>query len=301
MARVAEGMGRVANEIAANRKQRRDFLAEVKITTGHRQNDVKSFLQNARSARDKATREQAEHRRKTAKVRHMDVFSTLLGVQTSRRRAASLQAAEGKKMTRELHDEVCSMLRGQKASRLRAARNNHKEAVDTNSRRQGEVRAMLDQFAREGVARRQNHAEFAEAQRKRAVAFMTDLTDGVDALRDKFARDGRDRAAEIRSELSAYANDRRQGTAVWRGLFQKSRPVREQPEKATHSAVVQSAAVPAPRREPAESPSAPVVTDGTTAAFAKVEVRTDKAKSPQPASGRQPTRHPQARHGGHAK
>ncbi len=42
MARVAEGMGRVANEIAANRKQRRDFLAEVKITTGHRQNDVRA-------------------------------------------------------------------------------------------------------------------------------------------------------------------------------------------------------------------------------------------------------------------
>ena len=156
MARVAEGMGRVADEIAANRKQRRDFLAEVKIATGHRQKDVKSFLQNARSARGKATREQAEHRRKTAKARHADVFSTLLGVQTSRRRAASLQAAEGKKMTRELHDEVRSMLRGQKASRLRAARANHKEAVDTNSRRQGEVRAMLDQFAREGVARRQH-------------------------------------------------------------------------------------------------------------------------------------------------
>ena len=112
MARVAEGMARVADEIAAGRRQRREFVAEIKIATGNRQSDIKSFLENARSARDKATREQAEHRRKTAKARHADVFSTLLGVQTSRGRAASLQAAEGKKMTRELHDEVRSMLRG---------------------------------------------------------------------------------------------------------------------------------------------------------------------------------------------
>ena len=156
MARVAEDMGRMADEIAANRKQRRDFLAEVKIATGHRQNDVESFLKNAKSARGKATREQAEHRRTTAKARHADVFSTLLGVQTSRRRAAGLQAAEGKKMTRDLHDEVRSMLRGQKAFRIRTARANHKEAVDTNSRRQGEVKTMLGEFAREGVARRQS-------------------------------------------------------------------------------------------------------------------------------------------------
>jgi len=211
MAKVAEGMARIASEIAAARKQRRDFLAKNKAATGHRQSDVESFLQNARSARGKATREQAEHRRRTAKARHADVFSMLLDVQTFRRRAGSLQEAEAKKMTRGLQREVGSMLSRQKTSRIRAARENHKEALDTNSRRQGEVRAMLDQFAREGVARRQNHAEFAEAQRKRAAAFMIDLTNGVDAFRDKLARNGRDRAAEIRDHLSTYARDRRRG------------------------------------------------------------------------------------------
>ena len=290
MARVAEGMERVAHEIAANRKQRRDFLAEVKIATRHRQNDVVSFLQNARSARGKATREQAEHQRKTAKARHADVFSTLLGLQTSRLRATSLQAAEGKKMIRELHDEIRSMLRSQKSSRLRAVRTNHREAVDTNSRRQGEVRVMLDEFAREGVARRQNQAEFAEAQRKRAAAFMIDLTAGVDAFRDKLARDGRDRAAEIQDHLSAYARDRREGTAIWRSNLKKGPPVKEQPREAVHSVVVHSAAAPAARRETVATPTASANAHAA-----------DKAKSAQSASGRRPAPKPHGRQRGRTK
>ena len=185
MARVAEGMGRVAEEITAGRKQRRDFVAEVKIATGRRHSDVDSFLQNTRSARSKATREQAEHRRKTANARHADVFSTLLGIKTLRTNAATVQAAEGKKMTRELHDDVRSMLRSQKAFRIRSARANHKEAVDTNSRRQGEVKVMLDQFAREGVARRKEPDEFTQALHKRAAAFMSELTNGVAAFQSQ--------------------------------------------------------------------------------------------------------------------
>ena len=296
MARVAEGMGRMADEIAANRKQRRDFLAEVKIATGHRQKDVKSFLQNTRSARGKTTQEQTERRRKSVKARHADMFSTLLGLQTSRTRAASVKAAEGKKMTRELRDEVRSMLKGQKTSRLRAARDNHKEAVETNSRRQGEVRAMLDQLAREGVARRQHRHEFADAQRERAAAFMRNLTNGVDGFRGKLAREGRDRAAEIRDHLSAYARDRREGLAMWRGTFQKSRPVKEQPGEALHSVIVRSAAASAPPHEPVAAP-----THGATAPSVNPEVHADKTKSPQSGSARQPSRQPQGRHRGRTK
>ncbi len=290
MASVAEGMGRMADEIAADRKQRRDFLAEVRVATGRRQKDVESFLQNTTSARGKATGEQAEHRRETAKARHVDIVSTLLGVQTSRHRAASLWAAEGKKMTQDLYGEVRSMLRGQRASRIRTARANHKVAVDTNSRRQGEVRAMLDQFAREGVARRQSHHEFADALRKRAAAFMIDLTNGVDAFRDKVATDGRDRAVKIRDHLLAYARDRREGMAMWRENLKKSRPVGEQPGEPAHSVSTQSAAAPVARRETAAMPSASVNAH-----------RADKAKSPQPASGRQPARQPHGRQRGPTK
>ena len=38
---------------------------------------------------------------------------------------------------------------------------------------------------------------------------MRDLTSGVAALRDRFAKDGRDRAAAIHERLAAYALDRR--------------------------------------------------------------------------------------------
>jgi hypothetical protein len=291
MAKVAEGMGRVANEIAANRKQRKDFIAEVKIATGRRHSDVDSFLQNTRSARSKATREQAEHRRATGNARHTDVFSTLLGIKTLRTAAATVQAAEGRKMTQELHDGVRSMLRGQKAFRMRSARTNHKEAVETNSRRQGEVKVMLDQFAREGVARRKSHDDFAEALHKRAAAFMSELTNGVAAFRDKLASDGRERAAEIRGELSAYARDRREGTALWRGKLQ-SRSAKEQPREAEHTAIVKSAPAPAVQSE-ARAPapaSASVNTHGA-----------DKAKSGQFGSGRHPAGQPQGRHRGNTK
>ena len=299
MAKVAEGMGRVANEIAANRKQRKDFVAEVKIATGRRHSDVDSFLQSTRSARSKATREQAEHRRTTANARHADVFSTLLGIKTLRTNAATVQAAEGRKMTRELHDGVRSMLRGQKAFRMRSARTNHKEAVETNSRRQGEVKVMLDQFAREGVARRKSHDEFAEALHKRAAAFMSELTNGVAAFRDKLASDGRERAAEIRDELSAYARDRREGTALWRGKFQKSRSAKEQPREAEHTAIVKSAPAPAAH---SGAPAPTAHTEPAAPASALVNTHgADKAKSGQFGSGRHPAGQPQRRHRGNTK
>ena len=301
MATVAEDMGRLANEIAAGRRERSKLATEIKVATNRRRSDVELFLQSAKSARVKATRDQAERRQQTAKARHLGVFSMLLGEQTSRRRAGSLQAAEAKKMTNELHREVSAMLRGQKASRIRAARVSHKEAVDVNTHRQREVKAMLDQFAREGVARQQRRQELAGAQRKQAAAFMIDLTDGVDAFRDKLARAGRDRAAEIRDHLSAYAHDRREGMAIWRGNFQRSRLMREQLAHARHSAAAQSAAPPTVQDKPAAAPRAPVNTHGTTAAFAKPEARADKAKAPQPAPARQTARHPKGRHGGHAK
>ena len=45
---------------------------------------------------------------------------------------------------------------------------------------------------------------------------MRDLTSGVAALRDGFAKEGRDRAAAIRGRLVAYALDRREAIAAWR-------------------------------------------------------------------------------------
>ena len=46
---------------------------------------------------------------------------------------------------------------------------------------------------------------------------MRDLTGGVAALRDRFAKDGRDRAAAIHERLAAYALDRHEAIAIWRG------------------------------------------------------------------------------------
>jgi len=297
MAKVAEGMARVASEIATGRRERSKLSAEIKLSTKHRRGDVESFLKDARSARDEATREQAGHRRQTTKARHTDVFSMLVDVGTSRRRAGSLQAAEAKTMTRELHSEMNSMLAGRKASRIRAARDNRKEAVDTSNRRQSQVRAMLDQFAVEGVARQQHRHELAGAQRKQAAAFMIDLTEGVDAFLDKLGKHGRARAAEIRGNLASCARDRRDGMAIWRGNFHKSRPAKEQPSHAALSMVAESPAAPASQAEP----EAPVVAQEATAEAVNTQTLPDKVKVTHFATGRQPARNPQGRHGAHPK
>lgn len=86
---------------------------------------------------------------------------------------------------------------------------------------------------------------------------MRDLTSGVDAFRDKLAKDGRDRAAEIRNNLSAYAQDRAEGTAIWTGTAQKSRSVKERPTPAATAMAQRSESHAAPPEEasPAAAPT----------------------------------------------
>ena len=46
---------------------------------------------------------------------------------------------------------------------------------------------------------------------------MRDLTKNVAALLDNFAKEARDRSAAIRERLAAYALDRQEAVAIWRG------------------------------------------------------------------------------------
>ncbi len=153
MAGVAEGLARVASDIAADRRARGKLATEIKAAANERRSDVESFLKNTNSARGEAARQQAA------------------------------------------------------------------EAEQTTLRRQTEIKARLDDFAGERDARQRERREQVAAQRKEAAAFKRDLTNGVDAFRDKLSRHGRDRAAEIRSSLCAYAQDRADGTAIWRGAL----------------------------------------------------------------------------------
>ena len=258
MAKVAEGMARVASEIAAGRLARSVFATEIKVATAGRRSDIESFLKDAKSTRGKAARERADDGQQVVMTRHADIVSMLLGVRTSRREAGSAQAAEAEKMTQELRRETRSTLAGHKASRTSAAQASHKEADETKSRRQTEIKAKLHQYADERDVRQRQRREDAAAQHKDAAAFMKDLTTNVDAFRDKLAKDGRDRAAETRNNLSAYAQDRAEGTAIWTGTAQKSRvgdkrpaPKRSAPEAAP--VAVQEAEPASPQAEASES------------------------------------------------
>lgn len=186
MARVAEGMARVASGIAMGRRQRSELAAEIKGLARRRRSEVNSLLESLRASRGRATRDLALEAKKVAKVRH---------------------------------DEIHSMLKGLKASRGRAGREYQREALGTGSKRRGEVKALLARFRREMVVHRQHRRELSMEQREKAAAFMRGLTSGVASMRDGFAKEGRDRAAMIRGRLAAYALDRHNAVAVWRGSF----------------------------------------------------------------------------------
>ncbi|MGO9773098.1 MAG: hypothetical protein ACLPSW_26835 [Roseiarcus sp.] len=170
MAKVAEGVARIAAGIVIGRRQRSELAAEIKAATRNRHSEVRSLLVSLKTSRGKASREQATEAKRAMKARH---------------------------------GEVHSLLQGLKASRVKAGREYRREAKAVNSMRKTEVGVLLAPFSRERVARRRRRQELATAQRHKAAAFMRDLTSGVAALRDGFAKDNRDRAAAIRDRLAA--------------------------------------------------------------------------------------------------
>jgi hypothetical protein len=248
MAKVAEGMARVASGIAMGRRQRSELAVEIKGLTRRRRGEVSSMLDSLRASRGRATRE---------------------------------QAVEAKKVVMVRHGEVCSMLKDLKASRGKAMRENQREATALNSRRRSEVKALLTRFGREQVARHKHRQETA-------TAFMRGLTSGVAALLDGFDKESRDRAKEsrdcavaVRGRLAAYALDRCNAVAAWRGSYQ---------------------GVGASHRPAADAPA--VQAEPPASAHAAAEVHTAAAQSPDPKSGRRPfgnLGHRSEHHGGGSK
>lgn len=250
MAKMAEDMAHVASGIAMDRRQRSELAVEIKGLTRRRRSEVRSLLDSLRASRGWATREQAVAAKQVAMARH---------------------------------GEVCSLLKGLKASRGKASREYQREANALNSKRRGEVKALLTRFGREMVVRRQHRQELSVAQREKAAAFMRELTSGVAALCDGFAKESRNRAATIRGRLAAYALDRRNAVAAWRGRYQGG--------GASHRPAAQAAVAQA--EPPASS-------------HASAEAHTAAAQSPDPTSksGRRPfgnLGHRGDRHGGDSK
>ncbi len=296
MAKVAEGMARVASEIAASRRERSKLATEIKVTTQHRRSDVGSFLKGVEAARGTMSRKQAEDGRSLVKARHAGVFSLLVSLQRARGAAASARAAEGKRMTAELRSVTRSKLSGLETTRLRETRDAHKEAVATTKVRQVEVKAMLDGFARDDVARSRRREELAEEQREKSAAFKKELTNSVDAFRDKLAKEGRDRAVEIRDSLASSADDRRQGTAIWTGGFSKKQPVQERSAQAPRGATAGPA-----HDAPRVSEPAPVMEHSAPFVAVAPQAHQDKVKTAQPSPNRQAARNQHGRQGGQSK
>ena len=94
MAKVAEGIARVAGGIATGRQRRSALAAEIKAQTAHRHNAVRSLLTSFRVARSQATRAQSAELRKVTGVRHLDVNSFLKGLKVSRRKSGVERSAE---------------------------------------------------------------------------------------------------------------------------------------------------------------------------------------------------------------
>jgi hypothetical protein len=177
MAKVAEGIARVADGIASDRRERSKLATEIKLMTSRRHREVRSMLGSMKETRIKETDE---------------------------------QAAEAKKMNSARHSQVHSMIRAMRMSRGR-------EAAILIKARRSEMRNLLAQFRGVRVMRRQQFQKLAAAQRDRAAAFMRHLTSSVAALRDSFVKEGRERAMAMRKCLAAYAADRHEAVLIWHG------------------------------------------------------------------------------------
>lgn len=227
MATVAEGFARVTDGITSGRQQRNKLAIEIKNATRNRRSEVRSLLQRMNASRVRASRE---------------------------------HAAEVKQATRARRGEVQSLMQGLKTARGRAIREYRREAIVVSNGRRSEVKALMAQFRRVRVARRQHFQELAVAQRDKAAAFMRDLTNSVAALLDNFAKDGRDRAAAIRERLAAYALDRHEAVAIWRGSRRQvvaqaaHRSAPESPPAQTESSVLRSPSAPAHDVAAAQAP-----------------------------------------------
>ncbi len=247
MAKVAEGIARVADGIVTGRRQRSELAVEIRNAARSRRGEVRSLLESLKASRGRASRE---------------------------------LATEITKVTRTRHGEVVSFLAAAQASRGSASQAYRREAVVVTSGRRREIKALLTQFGRELSARRQRRLEFAAAQHDKAAAFMRDLTSGVAALRDGFAKENRDRAAAIRERLGAYALDRRNAVAAWGGSLHEKRTVVQSAGASHHLAAASpavhaglsvppsgpaKAASPAVHAEPPVPPSGPAKADAPSA------------------------------------
>lgn len=153
--------------------------------------------------------------------------------------------------TRARFGEVRSLLAGLKTSRRRASREYLKEASAAMREREAEVSALLTRFFHERVALRRHRQKLATELRHKAAAFMRDLTSGVAALRDGFAKEGRDRAAAIRGRLVAYAFHRREAIATWRESLSRGRGAGVELSQAGQRPAAESRVADRPSPEPA--------------------------------------------------
>lgn len=189
MAKVAESVAR-AGGVATARRRRSELAIQINAATKSRRNEVQSLLTSLKGSRERAGREQSAEMRKATRARHGDIRTLLANLKTSRRSAS---------------------------------REYQREANATNNAREAEVSAVLTQFSHERAARQRLRLGLAAALRRKAAAFMRDLTSGVAALRDGFAKEGRDRAVGIRGRLLAYGHSRRAAIAVWRESLSRGR------------------------------------------------------------------------------
>lgn len=134
------------------------------------------------------------------------------------------------------------------------------------------------------------------AQIEKAAAFMRDLTRGVAALLDSFDKGNRNRAAALRKQFAAYAGDRRDAIAIWRGSSRRGHQGSAQTTEASHRPAADSAKL------HAESPaSAGTHAEAHAAAGTPAHTANAPAHSSQPPIGNLGQPSSKGHHGGHSK
>ena len=125
---------------------------------------------------------------------------------------------------------------------------------------------------------------------------MRDLTSGVAALLDSFDKGNRNRASALRKRFGAYALDRGEAIAIWRGSSRRGQQAGAQTSEASHRPAAERAAAHAESPASARAHVEAHATAGTPAHTADAP-----ARSSQPPFGNLGQPSSKGHHGGHSK
>lgn len=187
--------------------------------------------------------DEGRERREAARQRHDAVAADVQQMMFARHAMAGAQRIGLMAEQQVRHHEVAATLHGLSAARTAMASQQDKQLAAVRRARRSELNRLAVGFRRERRDAQRDFGKLTLAARGRRADFMNELTSEVAALRDGFAAAQQERSGARRmmvrdceTMLAAYAQDRLNAGAAWRGAPAQRSPGRRHHGQHGHAA-----------------------------------------------------------------